>query len=117
MKSKSKARPEAYMGFAQKMGKLSAGSSTCIFDMKKGSIKLLVIAEDSSENTKDKLLNTAKSTATDYRIYGKGDELSKLLGCPGRYVFGIKEEQLAKVVAQRIDEISYEGGVNDSEGK
>lgn len=117
MKSKSKAKAEAYMGFAKKAGRLSAGTAACIFDMKKKKIDLLVLAEDLSDNTKKKVLNTAKATGTEYRIYGVGNELSQLLGSPGRYVFGIKDKELGKVIAERIDEISQKGGVNDSESK
>lgn len=117
MKSKSKAKPEAYMGFAKRAGRLSAGTSATTFDMQRGAVQLLVLAEDVSENTKKKVINTAKATGTEYRVYGKGEELSHLLGSPGRYVFGIKDKELAKVVAERIDEMSDEGGVNDSESK
>ena len=45
----------SYMGFAAKAGKIASGTNTCIFTMAKGKARLLIIADDMAENSKEKL--------------------------------------------------------------
>ena len=93
-----------YIGFAKKAGKLVAGSNACRFAMKKGRLKLLIIAEDASENTKNKMAGEAGSQGLPYKVYGYSDELSHTAGISGRMVFGITDDNFAKVITEQITE-------------
>lgn len=103
-----KSKIRSYMGFAKKSGNLSSGYNTCVFGMKKGKIKLLVITKDISENTGKKIVKEAKKYQVDYRIYGRSDELSHAAGTSGRSIFGISDENFANVILKEIDQ-SVEG--------
>lgn len=93
----------SYLGFAKKSGNLVTGTNTCSFTMKKRKVKLLLIAEDVSQNTLKKILGEAKSSETPYRIYGISDDLSHAVGTSGRSVFGVTDDNFAKVIIDEID--------------
>lgn len=93
---------ESYMGFAAKSGNLCAGTNTCIYEMKKKKIKLLVIAGDVSDNTKDKITGAARSANVDFEIFETADNLSAMTGKPGKGVFGIKDNNFAGLIKNEI---------------
>ena len=92
-----------YLGFAKKSGNLFMGSETCIINMKKGKVKLLIVAEDCAENSKKKLVKSAESYNVPYRIFGETDVLSHAAGSPGRTSFAITDDNFAKVLIENID--------------
>ena len=67
-------------------------------------LKLLIIAEDASENTKNKMAGEAGSQGLPYKVYGYSDELSHTAGTSGRMVFGITDDNFAKVITEQITE-------------
>ena len=93
----------SYMGFARKSGNLVSGSNTCSITMKKGKVKLLLIAEDASDNTKDKMTSEAKARGVCVMIYGDGEEMSHAVGESGRTVFGITDGNFAHVIKEEIE--------------
>ena len=94
----------SYMGFARKSGNLISGSNTCSITMKKGKVKLLLIAEDASDNTKDKMTGEAKARGVCVVVYGDGEEMSHAVGESGRTVFGITDVNFAQVIKKEIEE-------------
>lgn len=94
---------ESYLGFAAKARKLVSGTSTCIFTMSKGKAKLLIVASDISENSKQKLLDAANKNKVEYRIYGESDALSKISGTSGRSAFVLTDKQFAECILREID--------------
>ena len=93
----------SYMGFARKSGNLVSGSNTCVFSMKKGKVRLLLITEDASENTKKKMTGEAKACKVPFIVCGDGEELSHAVGESGRTVFGITDENFAQVIKKEIE--------------
>lgn len=94
----------SYMGFARKSRNLLMGFNTCVLAMGKNKIKLLIIAEDISENTGKKIEKEAKKHQVTYRVYGTTDELSEMAGTGGRSIFGITDDNFANVICKEIDE-------------
>ena len=92
-----------YLGFAKKSGNLLMGGETCLLNMKKGKVKLLIITEDCAENSKKKLVNCAVKYNVPYRIFGETDVLSHAAGNPGRTSFAIVDDNFAKVLIENID--------------
>lgn len=93
----------SYMGFAKKSGNLVTGFNTCVFEMSKKRIKLLIIAKDISENSGKKIEKEAKKHQVNYRIYGETDVLSQMAGTSGRSIFGITDDNFANVILKEID--------------
>lgn len=72
--------PYMFLGLIKKAGRLSSGDETVEIDIKKGKCKLLVIANDSSENTKKRFENLAKRHNINYVTYGEKNELGLSIG-------------------------------------
>lgn len=79
------------------------GYNTCVFAMNKGKIKLLIVAEDISENTGKKIEKEAKKHQVTCRVYGNSDDLSEMAGTGGRSIFGITDQNFAEVILKEID--------------
>lgn len=93
----------SYLGFASKSRNLITGYNTCLMAMTKGKIKLLIIAEDLALNTIDKMESKCKSQDIDYRIFGNAEELSHRTGNDNKGIFGITDDNFAKVICKEID--------------
>ena len=91
-----------YMGFARKSGNLVGGTGTCIATMKKGSVRLMIIADDISENSEKKIMKEIRKSGVPYIKYGKGEELSHAAGMSGRSTFAITDEGFAETIAKAI---------------
>lgn len=99
----------AYLGFAAKARQLQKGYNTCLSLIKRGKVRLLIVAEDSSPNTIDKMTTKCLSKGTDFRIFGKKEELSKVTGNSGNGIFAVTDGNFAKVILKEIDRIQSEG--------
>lgn len=93
----------SYLGFARKSRNLISGYNSCLFALKGNKVKLLIIAEDLSENTVKKLSSSAKEKNINYRIYGSVEDLSRATGIQGRGIFAITDNNFAKVILDEID--------------
>ena len=56
-----KKKIDSYLGFAKKSGNLMSGINTCSFGLSRGKVKLVILAEDISENSEKKMMKEAKS--------------------------------------------------------
>ncbi len=99
---------ESYMGFAARARNLSTGYNTCVFMLEKGKLKLLVLAGDLSDNSKEKMIKAANQYGTPYRLYGRIEDLSHATGTEGKGIFGIADKNLANAIISEIDRQSLE---------
>ena len=76
--------------------------------MEKRKIKLLILAENLSENSREKMTAAADKQGVPYRIYGKIEELSRMTGTEGKGIFGLADDNFAKVILSEIDRQSLE---------
>ncbi|MBQ6400909.1 MAG: ribosomal L7Ae/L30e/S12e/Gadd45 family protein [Firmicutes bacterium] len=91
-----------YLGLAKRAGSVVTGTQSCAAAMEKSGIRLLLIAEDIADNSREKVTRTAEKTGTHYEIWGMSEELSRMTGTAGRYVFGITDEHFAGAILQEI---------------
>lgn len=94
---------ESYFGFARKSGNLAAGYDTCIQLMKKGRVRLLILAEDASDKTREKFLKLAERHKVQAYVYGTADELFLMTGMRNRYIYAITDNNFAKAIAKEIE--------------
>ena len=102
--------PERYLGLAKRAGKIVPGYRTCAASLGKGRIRLIIVAEDASENTKDKFKSLCKRHHIPCLIYGSSGLLSEAAGMNGISVFGIEDKNIADVI---IKETGNETIVSD----
>ena len=106
----------SYMGFAKKSGNLIAGVNTCTFGMNRGKVKLVILAEDISENSEKKILKEIRKHNVKYVKYGDSEELSHAAGYSGRSVFAVCDDNFAKVILNEIDQDNKGGIASENKG-
>ena len=92
----------ALMGFAKKSGNLVSGTGTCSFNMAKGKVRLLILAEDISDNGENKIMKDVRKYGVDHIKYGMGEELSHATGAEGRSVFAVLDDNFADAIRREI---------------
>ncbi len=93
------------IGLAMKAGKISFGSDSVEEDIMKRKVKLVIIANDSSERTKNKFINITKNYNIPLIIDGNINEISKTIGKVNKAIIGIKDTNFADSIQKK-----YNGG-------
>ncbi|MBQ0079561.1 MAG: ribosomal L7Ae/L30e/S12e/Gadd45 family protein [Eubacterium sp.] len=88
----------SYLGFARKAGKLISGVGTCTFELGKGKVKLMILAEDISENSEKKIMKEIRRADVPFIKMGTIEEMSKAVGASDRSVFGICDKGFAEAI-------------------
>jgi len=83
------------IGMAYKAGKVVSGEDPVRKAIRGKTVKLLIIAEDASDNTKKRFINSASYYHVPYFIYLTKEELSDSLGHKIRSVASITDEGFA----------------------
>ena len=96
-------KAEKYLGLARKAGKVVSGYQTCVHTISKGQIKLIIVAEDASDNTKKKFRVLCERHSVPFRIYGNSEDLSHITGLSGRGIFGITDNGFAEVIIKETE--------------
>lgn len=94
---------DSYLGFAARSRNLVVGTDTCKILMGKGKIKLLILATDLAENTKEKVIREANKNKVPYKIYETKEKLSKLTGEKTSGVFGIIDDNFKDVIVKELE--------------
>ncbi len=94
----------SYLGFATKSRNLISGFNTCVTAMHKEKVKLLLVAEDISENTEEKIIREAEKTNTVWRKCLDIESLSEITGKDNVGIFAVTDDNFAKVILTEIDE-------------
>ncbi|WP_206457822.1 L7Ae/L30e/S12e/Gadd45 family ribosomal protein [Anaerovorax sp. IOR16] len=98
-----KQKIDTYLGFAKKSRNLITGYNTCIYAAQKNKLKLLLITEDVSDNTKKKFMELTKAEKIPMKIYGTKEQLSKLTGEIDKGIFGITDSHFAQIIGKELD--------------
>ena len=86
------------MDYLQKHGKISFGADSVENDIKKKTIKLVIVAEDSSNRTKDKFKKICENYDVPIIQFGNIETLSKAIGKNNKAIIGIKDVNLSKEI-------------------
>lgn len=90
------------IGLSAKARKVCFGADSVELEIKKGKVKLVIVAEDASERTKDKFEKLSKQYHIPLLFFGTIEELSKAIGKSNKAILGMKEENLAREI-QKIN--------------
>lgn len=86
-----------------KAGRLLSGSEQVKTAVKDGKGILLILAEDSSERTKEEYIRLAKLSGITWRIFGEKEKLGHAVGKGIRAVILISDSGFGTSLLQRID--------------
>lgn len=99
----------SFLGLMQKSGNIASGDDTVEFDIKKRKCKLLIIAEDASENTKKKFIDMVTYRKIQYVFYGSKADLGNSIGKSERAVISIRDSGFAKELLNKLN-LDLNGG-------
>ena len=90
------------IGLSARARKISYGADSVEIQLKKKKVKLIIVAEDSSDRTKNKFIKLSNEYNVPIIILGKIDEISKTIGKSNKAIIGIEEENISKEI-QKIN--------------
>jgi ribosomal protein L7Ae-like RNA K-turn-binding protein len=88
----------SYLGFAKRSGNLVAGYNACEMAMKRNKIKLLLVTEDVSDNSKKKFRKLAAERSIPLYIFSITEDIPLYISDEGKGIFGITDHNFAKII-------------------
>ncbi|GAF63673.1 50S ribosomal protein L7AE-like protein [Bacillus sp. TS-2] len=92
------------LGLAARARQIVTGEELVIKEVRAGKVKLVLLSQDASENTKKKLLDKCRHYQVQVRLVGNRATLGQAIGKAERVVIGIKEDGFAKKMTAFIDQ-------------
>lgn len=90
------------LGISSKAGKVVSGTEIVEEGISNKSIKLVIIADDASERTKDHIGKLCQKQNILYIVYGTIFDNSKAIGKSNRAIIGIRDKNLAEEIRKVI---------------
>ncbi len=99
-----------YLGIAKRSGNLVCGTDMVVSSLPTNKLKLIFLANDASENTKDKITKKAFFYKLEVIDKFSSSELSKAIGKDHIMVMALIDDGLTKAFLKEIErEVAYEG--------
>ena len=91
-----------FISLAQKAGKVQAGEYLTMKALKEGYAWLVIIAEDTSEKSRMRILRSCEFFECDAVVYGTKDDLGHFTGNRDKSVICITDEGFASALFKRL---------------
>ncbi len=101
------------ISLANKAGKLVTGEDAVRNSVRSGKVKLVIVSEDASDNTKKRFRNTAAYYNIAFVTWGMKEELGSCIGKSDRSVLGITDENFSRSLKEKL---GFEGIKNEIPG-
>ncbi|MBR7552930.1 YlxQ family RNA-binding protein [Allobacillus sp. GCM10007491] len=92
------------LGLANRARKLVLGEGAIVEGIRSKQVKLVLIAEDASDNTQKKLVDKCKSYQVPYVIVDNRQVLSKAIGKEGRVAVGVTDAGFSEKLSELLRE-------------
>ena len=93
----------SFLGLATRAGKVVSGDDSTLLDLKKGNIKLIIVAEDASENTKKLFKDKASYRNIPYVYFSNKLQLGYVIGKAPRATLGLKDINFANKILELME--------------
>ena len=103
MNNTNEARIYSFLGLAQRAGKLVSGDDSTMLDIKKNRVKLVIVAEDASNNTKKLFKDKTSFRNIACITYSTKLQLGLAIGKAPRAVMGIKDTNFANKILELME--------------
>lgn len=104
MESENEKKILSLLGLAAKGRNLTGGENQVLDAIRSGNAKLVIIAENASDNTKKMFADKCAFYQVPIMIWGKGDELGHGTGHEYRISIAVTEKGLAEKIIALMDE-------------
>jgi ribosomal protein L7Ae-like RNA K-turn-binding protein len=91
------------IGLASKAGKLVSGEDAVRNSIRSGKVKLTILAEDASDNTKKRFTNSAAFYKIALVTWGLKEDIGNSIGKSQRSVIGITDENFSKSIREKLE--------------
>lgn len=91
------------LGIAMKAGKVTFGTDSCLENIEKKKIKLVLVAEDASERNKRHFEEKCKKNEIPYFVFGDTEHISKAIGKNNKTVIGIHDKNFAGAIQKVLN--------------
>ena len=91
------------IGLAMRAGKIAFGADAVEDLIKRRKLKLVIVAEDSSERTKNNFKFICNENNIPIIIYGNIENLSKSIGKQNKAIIGVKEANIANEICKIVN--------------
>jgi len=88
------------LGLAARAGKIVCGTDAVKEAILKKKVYIVIIAEDSSLNTREKFLKLSEENNNKVFIYGHIDENSKAIGKKNKAVIAVKDKNFSEAICR-----------------
>lgn len=92
------------LSIAAKAGRVKSGELAAEEQIRSGRARLVIIAEDASDNTKDRFSSMCRGRMVPAYGYGTKEELGRSIGKAERSVLAVTDEGLAEAVTKNLKE-------------
>jgi ribosomal protein L7Ae-like RNA K-turn-binding protein len=99
------------LGLARRAGRLSIGSRETRVGLRRGEIRLVLLAGDSSPRDRERLARVAAEESVPARVVGSRASLGEAIGRDGVAVVGVRDPNMAEALEARL---GAEGGPGPS---
>ena len=93
------------LGLGKKAGYIVLGETGCVQSIKKEKSKLIILSQDASDNTKDKIISLCENNNIKYYIIGEKQDLGYAVGKNLSSIISITDIKFADVIANIIEQI------------
>ena len=94
---------EGLLGLATKAGKVVFGTDACMEAINKRKVRLVIVATDSAQRTKQNFKTICEKKEVEYKEYLSIEELSKSIGKGNKAVIAIKDINFSKEIIKIIN--------------
>ncbi|HEX3028121.1 MAG TPA: ribosomal L7Ae/L30e/S12e/Gadd45 family protein [Clostridia bacterium] len=100
----------SFIGLAMKAGAIVSGEDACERALKSGKLRLIIVAEDASQNTKKKFNDMCIYRQVDIRFYGHKELIGRYIGKDIRAVIGLSDKGFSKKLIELIESTDLQYG-------
>ncbi|RDY24749.1 50S ribosomal protein L7ae [Romboutsia maritimum] len=96
----------SFLGLAMRAGKIVSGDDSTLLELRRGNIKLVIIADDASDNTKKLFKDKSSFRNIPYVNFSTKLQLGLSLGKAPRAVLGIKDQGFSDKIMELINSMN-----------
>ena len=93
----------SFLGLATRAGKIVSGDDSTLLELKRGNVKLVIVADDASDNTKKLFKDKSSYRNIPYVYFSSKLELGYSIGMAPRSVLGVKDINFANKILELME--------------